>query len=177
METTYSPAQVAHMTGASSSAVRNYATVYADHLSIGANPPKGKAKKFTTADVKLIAYVAQQTSPTGAGPTHETIKQQIAGGALDGFDGPSMVVPEPKQRGRKIGQTGTALATTQESFTHALGAVERLIAMGHEKEKELYDEVSRLNRQIGELQWQLGEATAMVDMLEKENERLKSEGQ
>lgn len=174
---TYSPAQVAHIVDCSGSAIRNYANVYTDYLSESAKPQKGKAKKFTADDVRLIAFVAAQTTTTGAGPTHSQIKQQIDAGAMDNFEAPAMIVPVQKKRGRKEGQTGaTALTTTRENFTHALGAVERLVTMGHDKEKELYSEISKLNRQLGELQWQLGEATAMIDALENENARLRDEG-
>jgi len=172
MEKTYSPAEVAHITGASATAIRSYSQIYKEYLSVGASPPKGQKKRFTAADVKLIAYVSGQSVSTGVGPTHVEIKEQVDAGALDDFNAPALVVPEHKPVGRKKGQAST---TALDKVSNALGAVERLQIMGHEKEKQLYDEISKLNREIGHLQFQLGEAIAMIDMLERENKRLRGE--
>lgn len=178
---TYSPAQVAHATGASGASVRNYAKVYAEYMSESANPPKGAAKKFTPDDIKLISFISAQTTQTGAGPTHDVIKQQIDAGALEDFDGPAIVIPEPQQRGRKKGQQVT---TQIEKVTGAIenqnDALAKIFLRFEEnkqqREDALHQQIAELNKTIADLNWRLGEAGAMVDALQNENDRLRGEG-
>lgn len=71
----YSTKDASAMTGASRQVIRVYTDRYARWLSTEATPGPGKERRFTASDLKLIAYVYQQTSRESQ--THEQIEAQL----------------------------------------------------------------------------------------------------
>lgn len=91
-EVTFTMAQAVMMSGVSPATIRNYtsgryAQYYADFLTPGARPGTGQAREFTHEDIAILAYVHSRTRQ---GATHETIRGEIVGGALVGFEPPEV---------------------------------------------------------------------------------------
>ena len=103
----YSTKEASELTGASRQVIRVYTDKYARWLSTEATPGPGKERRFTSADLKLIAYVYEQTGTENQ--THDQVIEQITTGALDAF---AWETPEPSSSATEAteGDT-TALAT------------------------------------------------------------------
>lgn len=91
-EVVYTMAQAAKASGVSEASIRNYtsgryAGFYADFLTPGARPGTGQPRRLAHDDVILLAYVHRRTRQ---GATHETIRAEIAGGALADFEPPTV---------------------------------------------------------------------------------------
>ena len=82
MSATFSPSQVAAMTGVSLAAVRSYCERFNTYFSPGATPPKGNPREFGAANVKLVAFIRAKTAE---GLTHDQVAQAIDAGELTDF--------------------------------------------------------------------------------------------
>ncbi len=152
----YTTKAASELTGASKQIIRTYTERYARHLSTEATPEPGKPRRFTATDLKLLAYVYQQTSTGNL--THDQVLERLAAGALEEFD---WQIPA---------QSAMSGAEESVSAPSALVAVERLQAAqvllidsqrreGEAKEREqaLIERVAALERALGQAQ---GELTA-----------------
>lgn len=88
MSAAYTTAQAAEAAGVSPSTIRNvttgqFARHYAGFFSESARPGKGESRQLTAGDLKLLAYIRQQTA---VGVPHEEVAAKIAAGAIEGFD-------------------------------------------------------------------------------------------
>src|SRR5688500_15587657 len=97
----YTPAEAQEITGASKPALRIYTNRYRRWFSTEATPAEGVTRKFTAADLKLIAYIRQQTS---LGETHEEVQEQLIAGVLESFawESPSEAIAESNAQGNML---------------------------------------------------------------------------
>ena len=79
----YSVGDVSKMVSVSVASIRSYATRYAALMSPTATPAPGQVRRFSDADVRVIAYVYERTAQ---GKTHEEVHVELLEGALDGWE-------------------------------------------------------------------------------------------
>lgn len=82
MQDLYTTKQASTATGVSGQAIRTYTARYERYFSAEATPGPGRDRRYTSEDVRLIAFIAAQTR-TGA--NHDDVQDQLANGALDSF--------------------------------------------------------------------------------------------
>ena len=83
----YTTSQAAKLAGVSSGTIRNlttgqFAASYTGLFSAGATPGKGAPRLFTAEDIRLLAFIRQQTA---ASITHEETARRIRAGELEAF--------------------------------------------------------------------------------------------
>ncbi len=77
------PAEAAAATGASRPALRTYTNRYTRYFSTEATPEQGRARRFTAADLKVIAFIREKTITENL--AHEEIEAHLAAGELERF--------------------------------------------------------------------------------------------
>lgn len=145
----YTTKEAETATGASRQAIRAYTAPYARYLSTDATPEAGKARKFTAADLKLIAYIRQCTKDQNY--THAETLQSLADGALDDFD---WTLPEEPDSAQDAPQD----ATTALVPLAQLEAARLVMQDAQRREQEATAKVDQLQQRVEELTMQLGEA-------------------
>ena len=111
----YTPKAASELTGASRQILRTYTQRYARYLSNDATPEAGQGRRFSDADLKVIAFVYQRTS---AGETHEQVLERLAAGELEQF---TWQAPAPDPTPQAPESTGSALVPFERLQTaHAL---------------------------------------------------------
>jgi DNA-binding transcriptional MerR regulator len=139
MKPYYTPAEAAAATGASRAAIRTYTQRYARSFSTEATPEEGRARRFTAADLKLIAFIRDKT--TGElerfawEPPLSTGEQALTEGGEH-----AALVPSAQL------QAIQALLTDAQRREQQ--AQERLAT----REQELHARINDLTRQLGEVQ-------------------------
>ena len=118
----YTMAQAVKASGVSEASIRNYtsgryAVHYADFLTPGARPGTGQPRNFTHDDIALLAYVHSRTRQ---GATHDTIRGEIAGGALADFAPPEVSARQAEQ----ARQAARKEEPAPEEPPHALAVVQ-----------------------------------------------------
>ena len=128
MSATFSPKQVAEMTGVSIAGVRNYTNrpELAAYFGEGARPGPGEARAFTAQDVRFVAFIKDRTDQ---GLTYAQVAQAVEAGELEEFTHWSP--PEPEEapsRGHQVeaGEDSTALTTGEAA--QALAVFQEVIA-------------------------------------------------
>ena len=168
----YNTKATSALTGASRPVIRTYTQRYARYLSTEATPEAGTERRFTAADLKVIAFVYQRTA---AGATHEQVLERLAAGDLDQF---AWQPAEPES----AAQGGPAA----ESASSALVPIERLQAAhallqdAQRREAEaaaqviaLQSEVQRLSLELGKAEGEAAtQAAAQVAAVQAEVQRL-----
>lgn len=150
----YSTKDASELTGASRQVIRVYTDKYARWLSTEATPGLGKERRFTAADLKLIAFIYHQTRQEGQ--THDQIEQQLNAGALDSF---AWETPE----------IATSAIETPNSDTSALVPHERLQAAlallqdSQRRESDQALQVQQMSSEIARLQNELGRAQGSLE--------------
>ena len=148
----FSTKEASDLTGASKQIIRVYTARYARYLSTEGTPDPGKARRFTEGDLKLLAYVYQQTS-TG-NMTHEQVLDSLAQGALDRFD---WAIPTQ-------GESATEATESAQSAPNALIPIERfqaaqaLLMDAQRREQEARDQAQALQDKVNQLERELGQA-------------------
>jgi hypothetical protein len=118
-------------------------------MSTEATPDAGSERRFTEADLKLLAYIYQQTQR--GGQTHDKVLARLAAGELDNFEWEMPVGP-------------TSAPVDAESYSTALVPIKRLQAAQAllqaqtEERQRLLDEQKTMQHEIGELRQALGHA-------------------
>lgn len=149
MTATYTTKQASELTGASKGIIRQYTAKYARYLSTEATPDAGGERRFTEADLKLLAYIYRQTN--GLKQNHIAVQESLASGALDNFEW-------------EVPQTHPELPNSAEAMGTALVPMERLIAtqalLQYEREERerLQDREQELSERLEATRQQLGEA-------------------
>ena len=111
----YTPKAASELTGASRQILRTYTQLYARYLSNDATPQAGQGRRFTVADLKVIAFVYQATF---AGETHEQVLERLAAGALEHF---TWQAPAPEPAPTPTESAGSALVPLERlQAAHAL---------------------------------------------------------
>ena len=152
MRATYSTKEASDITGASTAAIRAYTAAYARYLSTEATPDPGKSRRFTSADLKLIAFVYQLGERENA--KREQVLDRLAAGDLDQFTWQPPVEPDSADQG----------AATTESTSSALVPIERLQATqalmldAQRREELAAAQVATLQAEVQRLTLELGKA-------------------
>ena len=128
MSATFSPKQVAEMTGVSIAGVRNYTNrpELAAYFGEGARPGPGEARAFTAQDVRFVAFIKDRTDQ---GLTYAQVAQAVEAGELEEFTHWSPPEPvEAPSRGHQVeaGEESTALVTGEAA--QALAVFQEMIA-------------------------------------------------
>ena len=142
--TTSAAAKLAHV---SPGTIRNlttgqFAASYDGLFSPSASPGKGQPRLFTSEDVKLLAFIRQQTA---AGLSHEEATRRIRAGELEAFSWSPPIVAESVASPEDAPQTVTAgPQAAQEagpnSFALALASQwANLLESAHARELDLQD--------------------------------------
>ena len=148
----FSTKEASDLTGASKQIIRVYTARYARYLSTEGTPDPGKARRFTEGDLKLLAYVYQQTS-TG-NMTHEQVLESLAQGALDRFE---WAIPNQ-------GESATEATESAQSAPNALIPIERfqaaqaLLMDAQRREQEAREQAQLLQDKVNQLERELGQA-------------------
>lgn len=161
MAAIYTTKQASELTGASKGIIRQYTKNYARYLSTEATPEAGGERKFTEADLRLIAYIYQQTNAHKQ--THNVVLEALAGGALDDFE---WEVPlAPSEHPDSVGGIGGALVPMER-----LIAVQALLQSERddrlrliEREQELSERLEGVQRLLGEAQGELKATKAQLE--------------
>ena len=145
MSATFSPKQVAEMTGVSIAGVRNYTNrpELAAYFGEGARPGPGEARAFTAQDVRFVAFIKDRTDQ---GLTYAQVAQAVEAGELEEFTHWSP--PEPEEapsRGHQVeaGEESTALTTGEAA--QALAVFQEVIAdlrAAHAQERARADQLA-----------------------------------
>ena len=158
MRATYSTKEASDITGASTAAIRAYTAAYARYLSTEATPDPGKSRRFTSADLKLIAFVYQLGERENA--KREQVLDRLAAGDLDQFTWQPPVEPDSADQG----------AATTESASSALVPIERLqaahalMADAQRREEQALEQVATLQSEVQRLSQALGKAEGEAAM-------------
>lgn len=116
----YTISRIAEKLGVTPSTLRlNWTPEFADHLSEGANPPKGKTRIFSQDDLSVLETVAvlrQQDRP------YDDIRSQLADGVRLEFERPPAATEAPQDGGNDTAVV-TRLAATVARFEGELNAV------------------------------------------------------
>lgn len=150
MSAYYTTKAASELTGVSRQALRAYTRRYARHLSTEATPAAGSERRFTEADLRLLAFVYTHTS---AGETHEQVAERLAAGELEHFD---WLPPEPEPAAH-IGEAASALVPIErfEVAQSLLREAERRERTASEEAERLRAEVQRLTLELGKAQGEL----------------------
>jgi DNA-binding transcriptional MerR regulator len=161
MATLYIPKQAAELLGISPSAIRLYTTRYESHLSTEAT---SNPRRFTEADLRFIAFIVTKAKE---GKTHEAIlawlKTEVGKAELEQFEwdlpqeedvtvdtGPgTMLVPVER------------LIAAQAMLQSQQEERQRLL----ERERELLDQVNRLQRDVGKAEGKVESLEAQLQQV------------
>ena len=146
MPDAYTTKAASEATGISRPALRLYTGVYSRYLSLDATPEPGKARAFTEADLRTLAFVYRHTS---AQESHEAVKRRLDAGELASFD---WQPPDEAQTATEAQEpTSTALVPLerlQASIT-LLQEAQRREQEAQAKAQALEEENRRLERALG----------------------------
>jgi len=160
MGDSYSTKEASGITGASTPVIRAYTGVYARYFSTDATPEPGKPRRFTRADLKLIAYVYQKGEREGY--TREQVLEQLAAGELDRFAWQAPEEPPSATGSAESAESATSNALVPFERLQAAHALmhdaQRREQMATEQVAALQAEVQRLSLELGKAQ---GEAAAL----------------
>ena len=164
------------LTGASRPIIRTYTQRYARFLSTEATPEAGAERRFTAADLKVIAFIYQRTA---AGATHDQVIERLAAGELDQFDW-QPAEPESAAQGGPAAESAASAAGGALVPVERLQAAHALLQDAQRREAEaaaqviaLQSEVQRLSQALGKAEGDAAmAAAAQVAAVQSEVQRL-----
>lgn len=159
LTTLYRPAQAATLAGITLAHLREYTLAYAPFFSEHATPLPGEPRLFTPEDVRLLAFIAENTR---RGVGYEEVIQRLASGALEDFD---WWLPE---QGQNRSQTATALVPVPQLQVIA----EAFLQQAEEtraREEELRARLTIAEYRISQLE---GELALLRQQMEARNTRV-----
>ena len=173
MSATFSPSQVAEMTGVSLAAIRNYCERFPGYFSPGATPPKGQPREFTAEDVRLIGFIRTKT---GEALSLDQVAQLIDAGEMEEFDywqpppapgregeaDPRPVAPASSSTGSTALATAAqvqALQVLLEEYRRREEAIQaradQAAGAAQDRERALQDQIAALQRELGKAEGEL----------------------
>lgn len=153
----YSTKEASDITGASKQIIRVYTARYARYLSTEGTPESGKPRRFTEGDLKLLAYVYQQTS--SGNMTHDQVLDSLAQGALERFDWSMPTQPESVPDGPESAQSAPNALVPVERFQ----AAQALLLDAQRREQEAREQALALQDQVNQLERELGKAQGALE--------------
>lgn len=146
--------EAADLVGCSPQILRTYTDRYARHLSTEATPEPGAVRRFTFADLSLVAFVYTKTSKQGENLTHERVQELLAAGALDSFDWQ----PEALQSAQSASESATDASTALVPLAQ-MQAAQALLNDTQRREREALERAEALQERLETMQRDLGAAT------------------
>ena len=156
MKATYSTKEASDITGASTPAIRTYTTTYARYFSTEATPEPGMPRRFTTADLKLIAFVYHLGERESA--TKEKVLERLAAGDLDHFAWQPPEEPENAAQGGPAAESASSAASGALVPIERLQAAHALMADAQRREEQALAQVATLQSEVQRLSQALGKA-------------------
>ncbi|MCS7220416.1 MAG: hypothetical protein RML36_00960 [Anaerolineae bacterium] len=153
LTTLYRPAQAATLAGITLAHLREYTLTYAPFFSEHATPPPGEPRLFTPEDVRLLAFIAENTR---RGADHEEVIQRLASGALEDFD---WWLPEQERN-------GSPMITALVSVSQLQGIAEAFFQQAEEtraREEELRARLTIAEYRISQLESELATLRQQVE--------------
>jgi DNA-binding transcriptional MerR regulator len=171
MTTLYTPKQAQEMLGVSATGLRIYTTNYPRHLSTEAT---GKRRKFTEADLCFLAYIKQRTD---AGDNHRALLEELETDegkarwhAFESAWQPLSPPDEEEEEERSTAMVPVAQlqaarllfedAQRREQEALELAAAQRQEAL--QRERELLDQLHRLQREMGKAEGKIESLEAQL---------------
>lgn len=142
----YTTKQAADAAGCSTATVRNvtsgpFADAYRGMFSPGATPGKGTARVFTGDDVKLLAYIRQETA---SGASHTEVAQRIRAGELEAFewDEPQTTeMPHAPQEPRQAATASPGETTPNQAALVLAQTLSTALEAARTREVELWEKL------------------------------------
>ena len=153
MKEYYSTKEAADLVGCSPQILRAYTSRYARYLSTEATPVPGAVRRFTFADLRLIAFVYAKTGKQGENLTHEQVQEQLATGALDSFEW----LPEALQGAQSAPESATDASTALVPIAQ-VQAIQALLSDAQRREREAVERSDAMQERLETMQRELGEA-------------------
>ena len=155
----YSTKDTSALTGASRPIIRTYTQRYARFLSTEATPEAGAERRFTAADLKVIAFIYQHTAPElGAKRyTHEQMLERLAAGELDQFDW-QPAEPESAAQGAQAAESAASATSGALVPAERLQAAHALLHDAQRREEQALEQVATLQSEVQRLSQALGKA-------------------
>lgn len=150
----YSTKEAADLVGCSPQILRTYTDRYARHLSTEATPEPGAVRRFTFADLSLVAFVYTKTSKQGENLTHERVQELLAAGALDSFDWQPEALASAQSASENATDASTALVPVAQ-----MQAAQALLNDAQRREREALERAEALQERLETMQRELGAAT------------------
>jgi len=151
----YKPAEAATITGASKASMRKYAIQFPDHFSAHATPSPGSARAYTDDDLRVIRFIWQATD---GGATIAEVKTRLDSGEIEDFPWhpPRTAAPEPAEEYAET-QPLASLVISQLSAQLDAARQREVQLQDHAREREetLHNQITQLERALGEAQGQL----------------------
>lgn len=164
----YSTKEASALAGASRQIIRTYTERYKEHFSREVQAEPGQPRRFTERDLKLIAYIYQQTGQ--ASQKHEQVQAALAAGALEQFDWQPPAVTEGAEQGEMPPSTALvpverlqaaqalmldAQRREQEATARAEAQAQQLREQAMQRERELQEQINQLLRELGHKEGEL----------------------
>ena len=153
----YSTKEASDVTGASKQIIRVYTVRYARYLSTEGTPEPGKPRRFTEDDLKLLAYVYQQTS--AGNMTHEQVLDSLAQGALERFEWSAPTSSESASVDTESAQSAPNALIPIERFQ----AAQALLMDAQRREQEAREQAQALQDKVNQLERDLGKAQGALE--------------
>ena len=148
MSAYFTTKQASDISGASRQVIRVYTQRYARYLSTEATPEPGMGRKFTAADLRLLAFIYQRTA---AGETHEQVLDRLAAGELEHFE---WQPPEPEPEPQSAADSASGALVPLER----LHAAQVIMQDAQRREAAALEQVATLTEQVRQLERELGKA-------------------
>ena len=156
-------------TGASKQVIRSYTQTYARWFSTEATPEHGRERRFTAADLKLIAFIYQNV--IGQALNHNQVQERLVAGALNDFewdvpieahgapveppgDTGTMLVPFAQLQAARL-LLEDAQRREQEAVARAEEQDRQLREQAQQRERELQEQINQLLRDLGHKEGEL----------------------
>lgn len=169
----YSSRHVCVLFGVAPETVRNWSEEFSRHLSVTANPGKGRHRNFTEEDMRVFALIADQKNQ---GLTYDDIHGALDNGqrgeapALPPDEVQALVTTDQKhQTAIQIQQLENQIVKLQRERDEALAQLQPTkdeniklqtrLEVAHERIRELTEQLEKTQRRIEELNREIGQYT------------------
>ena len=160
----YSVSDVSKLVGASVASIRSYAARYASFMSPTATPTAGQVRRFSDGDVKLIAYVYEQTAN---GATHDQVLDRLTNGALDAWNWtPPIPIEAADTSSEGVDDAKEGLVPISQ-----LRAAQVLVEDARQREQKAADSLRQAQSRIELLQSELGQAQGALEVYRRRRPR------
>ena len=155
----YSTKDASALTGASRQIIRAYTERYKEHFSREVQAQPGQPRRFTEQDLKLIAYIYQQTGQQAQ--KHEQVLAALSAGALEQFAWQPPEATEEAEQGEVPPSTALVPISTLQAAQALMLDAQRREEEAREQAQALQGRLAALERELGKAQGELSAYKAM----------------